>query len=320
MLKGDEKMNGHLVIAGGNVKNEIIYKKFIEYSGDAKIAIVPTASFDTKDTLKRFTQMFENLGIKRDKLIGIKVDPDKYDCNIWKKTGDDFDSLDFLDDVRGVWFTGGDQIKIIRSFLKNDGTETKILKKIKEILNKGGVIGGSSAGAAIMSEITIGGGNSFGALNLPYYENYVDYREKPYLEESGVLLITKGLGFFKHGIVDQHFDEKSRLGRLIETMLDKNINRGFGISEDTAIVYDDQTFDITVVGSGRVAVIDISCAEKTQLGNVIKISKLKLKYLKSGDDFSILNDFEDCNFYYADICFDISLEAIEVQNMIAAVK
>lgn len=313
-------MNGHLVIAGGNVRSEIIYKKFIECTGDGKIAIVPTASFDANDTLLKFTAMFEKLGIKADRIIGIKVDFDRNGYNDWKKTGDDFNSFDFLDEVKGIWFTGGDQIKIIKSFLRNDGTETKLLKKIKNILNCGGVVGGSSAGAAIMSEVMIGGGNSFGAFNLPYYENYIEYRERPYLEDEGILLITKGLGFFKQGIIDQHFDERCRLGRLIETLYHKNISRGFGISEDTAIIYDDETTEFSVVGSGRVTVIDISCAEKKEMEDLIRISKLKVKYLKSGDVFSIDKDFKECNFSYADINFDISLEAMKVQNLIAAVK
>lgn len=305
-------MKGHLVIAGGNVKDDEIYEEFLKYASGGKIAIVPAASGDTAGTLIDFTEMFKRLGVDAHRIIGIKLDADKRSDDSWKRSGDSFTSFDFLNDVKGVWFTGGDQIKITRALIRNDGKDTRLLKKFREILDSGGVIGGSSAGAAIMSEIMIGGGTSYGAFNMPYFEDYIEYREKPYLEEEGILLITKGLGFFKSGIIDQHFDERCRLGRLVKAMLLKKINLGFGISENTALIYNGDTHDISAAGPGRITIVDISEAEEKKIGDLVKISKLKLKYIKNGENTS--------GFFYSDICFDTSLETMKVENLIAAVK
>lgn len=308
-------MQGHLVIAGGNVRSKNIYEEFLKFVDGGKVAIVPTASSDTRGTLIKFTDMFEQLGIKGDKKVSIKLDPDGEPDGDWKKSGDDFESLDFLNNVKGIWFTGGDQIKIIRSFLKSDGIETKLLKKFKDILNSGGVIGGSSAGAAIMSEIMIGGGTSLGALSMPYCEDYVEYRNDPQLEEEGMLLITKGLGFFKFGIIDQHFDEESRLGRLLEALLDKKVNKGFGISEDTAMICDIKTGDITIAGSGRVTIIDTSNAVRTKIGSLSKISNAKVNYLTNKEIYSIYkNHFDGAENSYANIVMEMSPLAVKIEN------
>jgi cyanophycinase len=222
--------------------------------------------------------------------VGIKVDPDTNSFSEWRKYGDEFESLDFLNDVNGVWFSGGDQIKIIKGFLRSDGADTKLLRRIREILENGGVIGGTSAGAAIMSQVMIGGGTSFGALSMPHYYDYMDYRNKPELEDRGALLIINGLGFFKEGIVDQHFDKRSRQGRLLEAMFDREIMKGYGISEDTALVYDVEKGLISTVGSGGVAVVDISDGKRSKIGDYSKITDVKLSYLRDSDTYDIYKE------------------------------
>lgn len=284
-------MGGYLVIAGGNIKSNMIYKKFIELAGGpgAKIAIVPTASGDAAETLVWVTDIFVECGINRKSIVGIKVDPDMKMNNEWRKCGDEFESLDFLNGVNGIWFSGGDQIKIIKGFLRSGGADTKLLGRIREILENGGVIGGTSAGAAIMSQIMIGGGTSFGAMSIPHHYDYIDYRNKPELEDKGALLVMKGLGFFKDGIVDQHFDKRIRQGRLLEAMFDKGIAKGYGISEDTALVYDMGRGLISTVGSEGVAVVDISEGTRKKLGKYSKITDVKLSYLKGDDTYDINN-------------------------------
>jgi cyanophycinase len=290
-------MKGNLVIAGGNIKGNIIYKEFIKLAGNCgKIAIVPTASEDTNDALIYNTDIFEKCGVDKNDIVGVKVNIEKPSYGDWKKCGDDFESLDFLDDVKGVWFCGGDQIRIIRGFKRSDGTETKLLKKINDILEEGGVIGGSSAGAAIMSEVMIGGGTSLGALTKTPYYDYIEYRKKPELEENGVLLITKGLGFFKGGIIDQHFDERGRHGRLLEVLLTEKVNKGYGIAEDTAIVYDVEKGTARIIGSGGVTIIDTSNAIKCKVDDYSKITNVEISYLLGEDIYNINED----RFYFSD--------------------
>jgi cyanophycinase len=295
-------LKGQLVISGGNIKDNTIYEKFLElaYEENKKIAIVPTASEEAEKTLEKHIKIFTECGVTEDRIIGIKVDPDFQiignDNSDWKKCGDDFENLDFLNDVKGVWFTGGDQIKIIKSFIRRDGSDTKLLGKIRDILEKGGVVGGSSAGAAIMSEVMIGGGTSLGAKDMPIFKDYEEYRKVPELEDKGVLLITKGLGFLKVGIVDQHFDERNRIGRLAQTLYASKVNRGYGISENTAVVYDIEKGNLQRIGGGGVTIIDMADFINSKIDDYNEIKNIKICYLEGGD---IYNTNED-KFYLED--------------------
>jgi cyanophycinase len=287
-LGGGENMKGNLVIAGGNISSNMIYETFVELAGgnNAKIAIVPTAASDTEAAFHRYSEIFQGCGVKSEEIICIKVDPDKEPTDGWRNSGDDFESNAFLNNITGVWFVGGDQIKIIRGFLTTNGYETKILAKFKEILNQGGVIGGSSAGAAIMSEVIIGGGTSAGALGTTIYKDFNFYRSKPELEEKGKLLITKGLGFFKDVIIDQHFDKRRRMGRLVKALFEEKISRGYGVAEDTAMIYNIEKDLVTVIGTGRVAIINISFKHKINVGKYKNLLNIKLWFLKNNDCYS----------------------------------
>lgn len=323
-------VKGHLVIAGGSIKGDVIYKRFIDLAGgvNSKIAIVPTGTKDALETLLDYTKVFENCGVIKDNIIGIKINPDINIDGEWKSCGDDFENFDFLKDVRGVWFTGGDQVRIIQGFLRSDGTETTILNQIKTILNTGGVIGGSSAGAAIMSEIMIAGGTSLGALCLPEYTDYVEYRKKPELEENGVLLIMKGLGFLNIGVIDQHFNKRNRLGRLIEVLFSEKINIGYGISEDTAIVYSREDGIVQPIGTGGVTIVNISAASKSKIGNYSKFVNLELSYLEEGDLYDVKadkfylrersgisdNEYNACKNYLSNILFMPDLDYDRVNS------
>lgn len=279
-------MKGHLVIAGGNIKSNSIYERFIELAGGdrAKIAIVPTATTEIERAFKNHTETFVNCGVKEDRIICIKVDPEADPGSSWKRRGDDFENLDFLDDVTGVWFVGGDQIRILNCFKRKNGEDTKLLHRLRSILETGGVIGGSSAGAAIMSEIMIGGGTSFGALCMPGCRNYNDYMQTPELEGKGVLFVTEGLGFFKEGIVDQHFDKRSRIGRLLETMFFEKVSKGFGIAEDTAAVYHIESRLLERVGSGEITILDISEASRSKTENFSRITNVKISCMARKED------------------------------------
>lgn len=274
-------MKGYLVIAGGNVKSKVILEEFIRLAGgdNAKIAIVPTAAGDTFEASEKLTDLFHSCGVNKDRIIVVRVDPDKEESISWKVCGDNFINLDFLEGVTGVWFGGGDQIKIIRGFLRPDGSDTRLLECMREILYSGGVIGGSSAGAATMSTSMIARGTSEGAMKEAPCRDYIEYSKKPEFEEKGVLLITKGLGFFKYGIIDQHFEERQRQGRLLEALFNEGILVGYGISEDTALVCDLEKEEMKVIGSGRVTVMDISEGKAAGRNNIKIVEKRKFDIL-----------------------------------------
>ena len=120
------------------------------------------------------------------------------------------------------------------------------------LLSDGGVIGGSSAGAAIMSRIMIARGDDEGALTLPLYTDVRAWQDHSEGFSPEPLLISRGLGFLPHGIVDQHFNRRARLQRLMAAMEASNEAQGFGISEDTALEVSLPDGTFRVLGSAYV--------------------------------------------------------------------
>jgi cyanophycinase len=129
-----------------------------------------------------------------------------------------------------VYFTGGDPSNIVAA-LAPGGAETPVLAAIRAILARGGLLAGSSAGAAIMSQPMLLGGTSLEAVVHGINED----PDKP------GLLIGTGLGFFPFGMVDQHFIKRGRLARLVVAMRAAGIRRGFGIDENTALLVEGTT-------------------------------------------------------------------------------
>lgn len=137
---------------------------------------------------------------------------------------------------------------------------------MRRLLSGGGVIGGSSAGAAIMSRTMIVRGDDEGTLTLPVCTDAAAY-----CDNGGVspeqLLLSRGLGFLPGGIVDQHFNRRARLQRLLAAMEDADENEGFGISEDTALEVSLSDRALRVHGSAYVMHL-------TRSGGTITINKL----------------------------------------------
>jgi cyanophycinase len=172
-----------------------------------------------------------------------------------------------------IWFTGGDQSRIMRIF---DGEDAKGAREaLGEVIRSGGVIGGTSAGAAVQSETMIVGGSSAGALRHGVVGHYASMKD----QERGPLILGEGFGFFPHGIIDQHFDRKARLGRLVVALLERQLSHGFGIDEDTALVYDFQTAEAHVAGPGTVVMVDVEDVEVDEG----RFSGIRISVLAEGD-------------------------------------
>jgi hypothetical protein len=156
------------------------------------------------------------------------------------------------------------------------------LASIRQVYEKGGVIGGTSAGAAIMSDPMICGGNSLDAM----IKGAV-YQPDACPSEGGVFL-TKGLGFFAFGLVDQHFLKRGRCGRLIAALLHlKNVSLGMGVDEDTAAIYYSKTKTIEVMGSSAILLVDTRNAIPTHPQPGTKVQNIILQYLEAGDIYFI---------------------------------
>lgn len=294
---GDIK--GSLVIAGGGVgtSNDDIYEKFLSLAGGkekARIGIIPAAS-TTLQSSEKFKEDLVKYGANSDSIQILPVSNHDFsdtetDESIWKSQVNDKKLSSTIKGLTAVWFVGGDQTKIVDSLRQNNGSDSEALKAIWDIYRKGAVIGGTSAGAAIMSDVMITGGDSLGALkdSLENKENKHVSKNKRSQKEYEPLSVQKGLGFFQHGIIDQHMDERARLGRLAvaayNSEREKEKNFAYGVDEDTAMVVNNKDQKIEVVGRSGVAVLDMSKAklvskQKARSG----LENMKVSYLSSGD-------------------------------------
>ncbi len=295
-LYAAELNQGSLVAVGGALKssNAAIYLKFIELAGGksaAKIGILPAASGKPSKYADLFKKDLIRYGVNEAniEIIPIAVKNDKttkeIDESTWLKNAQDAKVSDAIKNYTGIWMTGGDQTRITQALLQADKTNTPALDAIWQMYQKGGVIGGTSAGAAVMSAVMISGGDSLGALRDGFKAKYESMDE----QEFGPVTITQGLGFFTSGVMDQHFDRKSRIGRLIVVNYanrDK-YSLGFGVDEDTAMVVYNDKKEMEVVGAGGVTIVDVSKAQKNEAVKMTAIKQVSISFLAAGDRYHL---------------------------------
>lgn len=204
---------GYLIICGGGPTPKTILEKFYELSDKKNLVIIPTAASNS-DIVSNFE---DNIAIWKDfkwKSISILHSPNRNQS----MTNTDF--TDILKKSTAIWISGGDQKRLSERYV-----ETPIEDEIINILNNGGVIGGTSAGAAITSKVMISGGVL-----------------EPVIDNGFNLLIGV--------IIDQHFTERNRETRL-KNAIKKHPDRiGIGIDTSTAIIAHNKS--VEVIGCGRV--------------------------------------------------------------------
>ncbi|MEM9233557.1 MAG: cyanophycinase [Pseudomonadota bacterium] len=276
---------GRLVIAGGAVdeRNAPVWQAFengLPESG--LIYIVPSASSSPAGSAEFAMQALIAHGVSPDRIevapLALRDDEDTPDTDEsdWRKNASDPKLAASLRTAVGFWFTGGDQLRTTELLLA-DG-DTPVLSAIRAAHQDGASIGGTSAGAAIMSELMIFGGNSFSAFFHP-----------PAREDGKGLLVTRGLGFFPYGVVDQHFGERARLGRLIRSLdilPDTTQRIGFGIDEGTALIVDFPA-RLSVVGEGYVTVVDATEASFTDHPDGYRVENLLVHLLGAEDQLDL---------------------------------
>jgi len=208
-------IGGSLVIGGGTL-TEPIASWFAKLAGDerARIVVIPTASTTADDppeaVLQKHLAPWEKFKPASLKILHTR---DRDQAN-----NDDF--IKPLREATGVWLGEGDQMKLSAAYL-----DTAVHRELKALLDRGGVIGGSSAGAAVMSEVMIAGGE----------------REPR---------MARGFGFLPRVVVDQHWLKKNRVNRLLSVLTRHPGLCGLGIDEETAVVI--QNRDLRVVGNSYV--------------------------------------------------------------------
>lgn len=223
-LQAKKVGNGTLVIIGGRedkVGKAAILREIVDRVGpEGKIVIASAASEVPELIWEDYKKAFGDLGVKNIEHLSIER----------SEHASSDPGLRLLEGANCVFFTGGDQLKITS---KLGGTP--IAEKIFSIFHKGGLIAGTSAGAAAMGETMLVGGKS---------ETH----------KVGDWMMAPGLGFLKNIIVDQHFAQRARIGRLFGAVAFNPGVLGIGIDENTSIVVSGHRFK--VLGENAVYVVD----------------------------------------------------------------
>lgn len=230
---------GALVICGGGRLPEELHREFLELAGgrDARIVVVTTASrYASLPAIERSLEFWRKQPLRALDVLHTRS----------RTVADDPAFSQPLVEATGVWFLGGNQNKITEAYL---ATRTEL--RLHEVLRRGGVIGGTSAGSAIMSRVMIRGG-----------------RTEP--------VMGYGLGFLPGTIIDQHFLKRRRQPRLEQALRAHPDHVGLGIDEGTAVVV--QGRSLRVLGESEVcAYLPPGSAEATRV----------MKTLKPGDEVDL---------------------------------
>jgi len=260
-----ERSDRTLIIIGGHEdrsNNKVILGEVARRVGSGKLVVTTVAMANgTEQLFDTYERAFRSLGVKH--LYNLDIS-ERAEATVPSK-------VKIMDDAAGVFFTGGDQIKITSQL-----GDTPIFQRIREIYDDGGVIAGTSAGAAVMSETMLVEGGE----------------EKSHVI-GGSVRMAPGLGLIDGVIIDQHFMERGRFGRLIGAVAQNPKNLGIGIDEQTAIVVE-RGNGFYVLGSGGVYVIDgtevtYSNVAEEEPHKTISIYNVRMHMLSQGDRFDLLN-------------------------------
>lgn len=253
---------GQLVIIGGAEDRQgdcTILREFVRRAGGtkARIAVMTAATSLPREVGEDYTRVFERLGVEEVRVINTE----------YRDDSERPEALETIEKATGIFFTGGDQARII-SLIKGTQLDAAIHKRYAE----GAVVAGTSAGAAMMPDIMIIEGDS-------------ETNPRP-----DTVAMGPGMGFLPGIVVDQHFSQRGRLGRLIAALAQQPAVLGFGIDENTAVVINGNEFE--VVGAGVVTVIDDSGVTHSNVDEVLKdepmaICGAKLHILPQGYRFDL---------------------------------
>jgi cyanophycinase len=258
--RGSKKSEGPLIIIGGGEDKEgerVILRAVARHLNGGKLVLATVASHQPEGYFEAYQQAFADLGIEELVELYVKdraetLDPDK---------------LRILDGAAGVFFSGGDQLRI-----SSQVGDTPVEQRVREIHQAGGLIAGTSAGASMMSETMLVKGTSGESHKI------------------GDLHMAPGLGLVRDVIIDQHFAERGRFGRLFGAVAHNPRELGIGIDEDTALVLQDSRFD--VIGSGCVYVVDGAGVTQSNIAEArperaLSMYDIRLHVLSSGDTFDL---------------------------------
>ena len=253
---------GYIVPVGGaeaKIGDPAILRRFVQLAGgrDSRIAIIPTAS-QVPDSGDRYAAIFRDLGVRAARSLPVET----------RQDAEREDVLEKLERADGIFLTGGNQLRLSTTL-----GGTPVAKLIRRRNAQGAVVAGTSAGAAFLSEHMVATGDE-GAT-----------------PHAGSVTLSPGLGLTNRVIIDQHFRQRDRLGRLLTALAYNPFAIGLGLDEDTAaFIGPDNTLE--VVGTGAITVVDpaeveFSSMDQAEKNDPVCLIGVRLHVLVRGATFDL---------------------------------
>jgi cyanophycinase len=269
--EGRTATRGKLVVIGGHEEKDaesIILQEVAKQADGGRLLVCTVASDEPDEVWKDYRKAFSRLGVRR--LAHLDI-------------GDREDILnrppgDLLEEARVVFFTGGGQLKITTRF-----AGTMLCSALERFYRNGGTVAGTSAGASVLADTMLVSGEGEASHRI-----------------ATNLLMAPGLGFIRDVIIDQHFAERGRIGRLLGAVAQNPRLLGLGIDEDTAVIVDRER-TLSVLGSGAVYVADAREVSYTNVAEesperTLSIFDVRLHVLSQGDELSLISRRPTHNF------------------------
>jgi len=252
-----------LFVIGGaedRVGKASLLRQFVKLAGGrrARLVLIPTASSFQDEVVASYTEVFTRLGAPGVQVVNPATRADAHDPELVTR----------LDDATGIFMSGGSQLRLSQLL-----PGTPLGEALHRAHDRGAVVGGTSAGASIMSDFMISMG-----------EEGITPRQRG-------SQLSAGLGLVRGVVLDQHFDQRSRYGRLMSVIAPSPHLLGIGIDEDTAIVVSARR-EFTVRGAGAVFVVDcttaVTDAPDARAGAPLLVSGATVHALPSGATFDLV--------------------------------
>jgi cyanophycinase len=254
---------GYIIPIGGaedRMRSPAILQEFVDVCGgpEARIAIIPTAS-SLRETGPSYERVFRDLGVGAARSLPIF---DRKDCN-------DPRFLRRLEHAEGVFMTGGNQLKLSTTI-----GGTAVADMLRDRNAEDGLhVAGTSAGAAILSE------------------HMIAFGEEGATPHADMVTLAPGLGLTRSAIIDQHFRQRDRLGRLLTALAYNPRPIGIGLDEDTAAFIDGDD-RLVVHGTGAITVVDPSDVEFSSMDSAkraeaVCLLNIRLHILTEGATYDI---------------------------------
>ena len=242
-----------------------ILERFVALAGveQARIAIIPTASEEAEEAGKRYVKVFRKMGAAEADWLRVET---REDANAEP-------ALELLRNATGIFITGGDQARLVALLAGTFVMECLRLRNAEGI-----VVAGTSAGASIVSAHLMSGGTGLAGDSSDA------------AARKGMVELVAGFGLLQDVIVDQHFSQRGRMGRLLAVFAANPGLLGIGLDEDTAVLIDRDGM-LEVLGSNMVTIVDgrdaTSDYYEREVGEVLTVVRSSLSVLGPGRRFNL---------------------------------